>query len=115
MKELTRIIENGNLERASLILKSLANKEKLRILKFISGNPGCISKNIYNTIPIEQAVVSQHLRMLFAEEIVKAERISRKKLLTMNYKKVNRLVTLLEKKRSDNKLLKDMNVDYSKS
>jgi len=92
MQEFNRIIENGNLNKASLLIKALANKEKLRIIKFISENPNCISKNIYTNLSIEQAVVSQHLKKLFEEEIVFAKREERKKRLTLNYKKVKILM-----------------------
>lgn len=100
MQEFNRIIENGNLNKANQLVRALANKEKLRIIKFISDNPNCISKTIYNKLSIEQAVVSQHLKKLFEEEIVFAKREERKKRLTLNYKKVKILMESIKKSNS---------------
>lgn len=46
------------------MLKAAGNPIRFEILKFLVTHPGCITGDIVNHLPIAQATVSQHLKVL---------------------------------------------------
>ncbi len=44
--------------------KALGNPIRFEILKFLVTHPGCINANLVDYLPIAQATVSQHLKVL---------------------------------------------------
>lgn len=46
------------------MFKALGNPIRFEILKFLLTHPGCITGDIVNHLPIAQATVSQHLKVL---------------------------------------------------
>jgi ArsR family transcriptional regulator len=44
--------------------RSLGNPVRFEILKFLVTHPGCITGDIVDFLPIAQATVSQHLKVL---------------------------------------------------
>lgn len=44
--------------------KALGNPIRFDILKFLVTHPGCINANLVDYLPIAQATVSQHLKVL---------------------------------------------------
>jgi ArsR family transcriptional regulator len=46
------------------MFKALGNPLRFEILKFLVTHPGCITGDIVEYLPIAQATVSQHLRVL---------------------------------------------------
>jgi predicted transcriptional regulator len=53
-------------EQARLVsmLKAAGNPVRFEILKFLMTHPGCITGDIVDYLPIAQATVSQHLKVL---------------------------------------------------
>ena len=51
-------------ERLVNMFKALGNPVRLEIIKFLVTHPGCITGDIVKHLPIAQATVSQHLRVL---------------------------------------------------
>lgn len=53
-------------EQEALIamFRALGNPIRFEILKFLITHPGCITGNIVDHLPIAQATVSQHLKVL---------------------------------------------------
>jgi hypothetical protein len=51
-------------ERLVLMLKALGNPIRFEILKYLVTHPGCITGDIVEHLPIAQATVSQHLKVL---------------------------------------------------
>lgn len=51
-------------ERFVGMLKAAGNPIRFEILKFLVTHPGCITGDIVNHLPIAQATVSQHLKVL---------------------------------------------------
>ena len=53
-------------EKAALIamFKALGNPIRFEIVQFLVTHPGCITGDIVSVLPIAQATVSQHLRVL---------------------------------------------------
>jgi ArsR family transcriptional regulator len=53
-------------EQAQLIgmFRAVSNETRLEILKFLITHPGCITADLVDFLPIAQATVSQHLKVL---------------------------------------------------
>jgi ArsR family transcriptional regulator, arsenate/arsenite/antimonite-responsive transcriptional repressor len=51
-------------ERLVSMFKALGNPTRFEIMKFLVTHPGCITGDIVKFLPIAQATVSQHLRVL---------------------------------------------------
>lgn len=59
-------LDIGGDEQARLVamLKAAGNPIRFEILKFLVTHPGCITGDIVEYLPIAQATVSQHLKVL---------------------------------------------------
>jgi ArsR family transcriptional regulator, arsenate/arsenite/antimonite-responsive transcriptional repressor len=57
-------ISGAEQDRLVAMLKAIANPVRLEILKFLVTHPGCITGDIVDYLPIAQATVSQHLKVL---------------------------------------------------
>ena len=51
-------------ERLVAMFKALGNPVRFEIIKFLVTHPGCITGDIVKHLPIAQATVSQHLKVL---------------------------------------------------
>ena len=51
-------------ERLVKMFKALGNSKRFEVLKFLVTHPGCITGDIVEYLPIAQATVSQHLKVL---------------------------------------------------
>lgn len=51
-------------ERLVSMFKALGNPKRFEVLKFLVTHPGCITGDIVEYLPIAQATVSQHLKVL---------------------------------------------------
>ena len=51
-------------ERLVTMFKALGNPIRFEIMKFLVTHPGCITGDIVEYLPIAQATVSQHLKVL---------------------------------------------------
>lgn len=51
-------------ERLVRLFKALGNPLRFQILKFLVTHPGCITGEVVSALPIAQATVSQHLKVL---------------------------------------------------
>lgn len=51
-------------ERLIKMFKALGNPTRFEIMKFLLTHPGCITGDIVDYLPIAQATVSQHLKVL---------------------------------------------------
>lgn len=57
-------IDGCDQERLLAMLKAAGNPIRLEILKFLVTHPGCITGDIVACLPLAQATVSQHLKVL---------------------------------------------------
>ena len=57
-------ISGEDQERLVLMFKALGNPIRFEIMKFLVNHPGCITGDIVDYLPIAQATVSQHLKVL---------------------------------------------------
>ena len=51
-------------ERLVAMFKAIGNPIRFEIIKFLVTHPGCITGDIVNHLPVAQATVSQHLKVL---------------------------------------------------
>ena len=64
-----------NAERASLVLKTMSNKERLMILCMLLERELCVSE-LNNCVPLSQSALSQHLAVLRKNNLVATRRES---------------------------------------
>jgi ArsR family transcriptional regulator len=57
-------IAGSEQERLVKMFKALGNPIRFEILKYLVTHPGCITGDIVEHLPIAQATVSQHLKVL---------------------------------------------------
>jgi len=57
-------ISGNEQDRLVVMLKALGNPIRFEIIKFLVTHPGCITGDIVKYLPIAQATVSQHLKVL---------------------------------------------------
>ena len=51
-------------ERLMHMMKALGNPARMQIVRYLSENPQCITGDIVDALPLAQATVSQHLKVL---------------------------------------------------
>ena len=59
-------IDGAEQERLVEMFNGVANPVRFEILKFLLTHPGCITGDLVEHLPIAQATVSQHLKVLKA-------------------------------------------------
>jgi ArsR family transcriptional regulator len=57
-------ISGSEQDRLVTMFKAVGNPIRFEILKFLITHPGCITGDIVDFLPIAQATVSQHLKVL---------------------------------------------------
>jgi len=57
-------ISGAEQERLVAMFKALGNPIRFEIMKYLVTHPGCITGDIVEFLPIAQATVSQHLKVL---------------------------------------------------
>ncbi len=57
-------IDGDEQARFVRMLKALGNPVRFEIVKFLVTHPGCITGEIVDSLPLAQATVSQHLKVL---------------------------------------------------
>ena len=57
-------ISGAEQDRLVAMFKAISNPIRFEIMKFLVTHPGCITGDIVNYLPIAQATVSQHLKVL---------------------------------------------------
>ena len=64
-------IKGSEQEKLIRIFKALGNPIRFEIIKFLLTHPGCITGDIVDYLPIAQATVSQHLKVLREAGLIK--------------------------------------------
>ena len=57
-------IRGAEQKRLVTMFKALGNPHRFEVMKFLVTHPGCITRDIVEFLPIAQATVSQHLKVL---------------------------------------------------
>lgn len=66
-------IDGPNQRKLVAVFKALGNDTRFEILKFLLTHPGCITGDIVDHLPLAQATVSQHLKVLKDVGLVRGE------------------------------------------
>jgi DNA-binding transcriptional ArsR family regulator len=93
----SKLVNNKNLDAASAVMRALTHSVRLRLIGFIDQNKKINVNKIYKTLKMEQSVASQHLRILREVKLVHAERKGKFIFYTVNYKKLEGIVTAIDK------------------
>jgi predicted transcriptional regulator len=65
MKEAVKVYHlTADEERLMHMMKALGNPARMQIVRYLSENPQCITGDIVEALPLAQATVSQHLKVL---------------------------------------------------
>jgi DNA-binding transcriptional ArsR family regulator len=57
-------ITHENRERLVAMFKALSHPVRFEILQFLLAHPSCITKDVVDALPLSQATVSQHIKIL---------------------------------------------------
>ena len=76
-------------DRLLLMFKAVGNPTRYEILKFLITHPSCITGDIVDYLPIAQATVSQHLKVLRDAGFIKGEITGAAISYCLNEKNIN--------------------------
>ncbi len=85
------MIDNQALKKAALVIRSLNNDLRQRILGIIDGEKKIIVTELYKKLNIEQSVASQQLGIMRREGVVKTERQGKFIYYTVNYERIQKI------------------------
>ena len=54
----------ANEERLTEMMKALGHPARMQIVRYLTDNPSCFTGDIVEVLPLAQATVSQHLKVL---------------------------------------------------
>lgn len=57
--------------RAAAIFRAIGNPARVRILRALAENPGCVTGELVGILPLAQSTVSEHLRVLKEAGVVR--------------------------------------------
>lgn len=58
-------------ERAAAVFRALGNPARIRIVRALARQPGCMTSELVGLLPLAQSTVSEHLRVLKGAGIVR--------------------------------------------
>ena len=76
-------------DRLLKMFKALSNPIRFEVLKYLMTHPGCITGDIVEYLPIAQATVSQHLKVLRDSGFIKGEVSGAATSYCLNEKKID--------------------------
>ena len=82
-------ITKGEADRLLLMFKAVGNPTRYEILKFLITHPSCITADIVDYLPIAQATVSQHLKVLRDAGFIRGEITGAATSYCLNEKNIN--------------------------
>ncbi len=86
----------ADLERAiALLAKAVGNPARVRILRLLLGHDACCGE-IVEVLPLAQATVSQHLKVLKDAGLVRGEIDGPRVCYCVNRERIRQLATLLD-------------------
>lgn len=63
-KQLTSTDLTTDERRLAQIMKAMGNPTRMQLMRYLADNPQCITGDLVEVLPIAQATVSQHLKVL---------------------------------------------------
>ena len=65
--------DNTEDEELAQLAKAISHPVRIRILRLLAAQPGCVCGEIFREIPLAQSTISQHLRVLKEAGLIKGE------------------------------------------
>ena len=93
--EAARLIEGGGaIDRATALLKAMANDNRLRILCLLDGGEMSVTE-LNGHLALSQSALSQHLVILRREELVTTRRASQTIYYSLQGERARRIIAIL--------------------
>src|SRR5690349_1681399 len=87
-------LETVSLKQAALIYRAIYHPVRLQIIDFIHGSKSLNVSKIIEKVKLEQAIVSQQLKILRDVRILNAEKKGLNVFYTVNYEQINAITTI---------------------
>ncbi len=65
--------DNTEDEELAQLAKAISHPVRIRILRLLAAQPGCVCGAIFREIPLAQSTISQHLRVLKEAGLIEGE------------------------------------------
>lgn len=93
---ITERIEADKILSAVNMLKVIAHPVRLAILDLLTENKKMTVMEIQEALGLEQAIASQHLTLMEDKGVLRSEKISRNKYVSLRFPKMKNIVYCLE-------------------
>ncbi|MFK7782867.1 ArsR/SmtB family transcription factor [Psychroserpens sp.] len=90
-----RFIYTNHINDIASFSKVFAHPARVAIVKYISEQDGCICNDLVDEIGLSQATISQHLKVIASEGLLKGTFEGKKKSYCLNKERFEELQTLL--------------------
>jgi len=90
------LINLDKIKSATDLLKGVAHPIRLSITELLTNNPRLCVTDIHEKIEVEQAVVSQHLKILKDKNILDSEKEGKKSFYFIKNEKFKQLLAFIE-------------------
>lgn len=90
------MINLDKINSATSLLKGVAHPIRLSIMELLSENPKMCVTDIHESIGVEQAVASQHLKILKDKGIIDSEKEGKKSFYFIKNEKFKQLLAYIE-------------------
>lgn len=94
--KLKALINLDKIKSATDLLKGVAHPIRLSIMELLTLEPKMCVTDIYNKIGVEQAVASQHLKILKDKGILSSEKEGKKSFYSIKNEKFKQLLAYIE-------------------
>ena len=84
------------LERASEVLKAISHPVRISIIELLTAQTQMTVTEIYSKLKIEQAVASQHLKILKSKNVCSVEKQGNTCLYSLKYPSISNILTCIE-------------------
>lgn len=91
------LYNNQHVKWASLILRSLNNKVRESILKFLTKKDEATVSEIYRTLKMDQSVASQHLAIMRRAKVLQTRRDGKQIFYSINKPRIAEIVKFNDK------------------
>lgn len=85
------------LERESDMLKAIAHPDRIRIIHLLAAKHNLSVSEIFHQLGLEQAVVSQHLRILKDRNVLNCRKDGKNRLYSLKNHKLEQLIQYLDR------------------
>lgn len=89
-------LDARRLEQAATVLRSVAHPVRISILELLDDRKSCNVTEIYETLGMEQAIVSNHLAVMRKKGLLATERSGKNIFYSLNYERLSDVISCME-------------------